>query len=347
MKFMISLFSSIAVTIFLVALQISPWLSLPIGVLVGIVQFIFLKRKIGLKTELKKTQISNDKNLPQNYTQEEQKFAQCPICFGEIPKQAKKCMHCGEWISTNNRETQTTETLGESSISIMPNQSEWIFPYLAIFSVGLGLLLFTIKALWARWEANYYWDMDGIEVFGILVLLLAVIAGIYGTIRIKKWPFALSLIVYLVNAAMMIYVYRASSTTGVNSSIYLFSIFMYILAIIINIVVISKLSLISNFAKEHINQLKNDINNNQGIPISIVSFLFGLCVYILRFINIEHHANHMLSMNEHFGKTIDQTRAMYITNFDGDFQTPNSVFYALSVCGIVFGIIKTLSRKSK
>ena len=42
-------------------------------------------------------------------------MVECPLCFGEIKCEAKKCRHCGEWVNKENKARDTDERVSCSS----------------------------------------------------------------------------------------------------------------------------------------------------------------------------------------------------------------------------------------
>ena len=38
-------------------------------------------------------------------------MAKCPYCLGEVPDGARKCQHCGEWLTEHDRPAATQHSL--------------------------------------------------------------------------------------------------------------------------------------------------------------------------------------------------------------------------------------------
>lgn len=83
-------------------------------------------------------------NDDENSTKPETKT--CPFCSEEILVTAKKCKHCGEWINTNNIQTQATMIncpfCGKSvsaDAEKCPNCEEWLKDENSELSCGYGL----------------------------------------------------------------------------------------------------------------------------------------------------------------------------------------------------------------
>lgn len=64
---------------------------------------------------------------------------QCPLCLGEIPDQAVKCRHCGEWV--DGRPTGAQSDLGQVA-------NRYINYKIAMTIIGLILSLLFFLFIW-------------------------------------------------------------------------------------------------------------------------------------------------------------------------------------------------------
>ena len=143
-------------------------------------------------------------------TESESQLVKCPYCMGEIHVEAKKCKHCGEWLedksspgnSALGRRDQTKA--GGAGAKTMQHKALATnipaLPYYFGRTVAVINLLVSIIFL-VRWTVTTE-SFDGLRM---VIFILSHAFGIYfawaiwrATIEPKTWPFAFSIVTYLI-----------------------------------------------------------------------------------------------------------------------------------------------------
>lgn len=87
-------------------------------------------------------------------------LTQCPYCFGEIQTQAKKCRHCGEWISTDGLKATNTIIKEQKK----PESQNLEFPIFATLFAWFVIIINIIYGLWLVLTLPSRWsDLESLE----------------------------------------------------------------------------------------------------------------------------------------------------------------------------------------
>jgi hypothetical protein len=140
-------------------------------------------------------------------------LTQCPYCLGEIQAQAKKCRHCGEWISKDGAQEKTS-TIGETQKAKTP---EIEFPPFAGYYAwslttvnvvfGLGLIL-TLPSRWGDFETIE----KALDVLKIALTVCFIFSLANAPKKKTVWPYGFSTFLASLNALGILAGFALSET---------------------------------------------------------------------------------------------------------------------------------------
>ena len=99
----------------------------------------------------------------------------CPFCLADIPAEARKCMHCGEWVN-GSRKAVSSYNFGEKAF--LTGLLSFCIPPMALIAIVLGL---------AELVRNNPGDSPGWAIAGIIL----------GTVAILVWMVYVATIIVL------------------------------------------------------------------------------------------------------------------------------------------------------
>jgi hypothetical protein len=99
----------------------------------------------------------------------------CPFCLADIPAEARKCMHCGEWVN-GSRKAVSSYNFGEKAF--LTGLLSFCIPPMALIAIVLGL---------AALIRNNPGDSPGWAIAGIIL----------GTVAILVWMVYVATIIVL------------------------------------------------------------------------------------------------------------------------------------------------------
>lgn len=65
----------------------------------------------------------------------------CPYCMADIPEQAQKCMHCGEWVEEQGRPQRASDYLDSVGDDLGTAANTYVNLKIVMFVVGVLVML--------------------------------------------------------------------------------------------------------------------------------------------------------------------------------------------------------------
>src|ERR1035438_7266216 len=125
---------------------------------------------------------------------EEIVLAKCPYCLAEIPAEAKKCRHCGEWIENNSK--------WNNSFCF------WYSKVIAIINI-IAIIYIIIE--WTQAESNGNGYVIGKLICIAMSMIVAVGFWRYEHTK-SRWPFIITAISSTALSILLIYLLIAGTT---------------------------------------------------------------------------------------------------------------------------------------
>jgi len=184
----------------------------------------------------------------------------CPYCLAEIPSQAKKCSHCGEWI-----------------IKGSVNSGKLCYFYSKILAI---LNVIGICGIVIEWAKSDYGDLNyniGKTLSIVLCMIFAVGFWRFESTK-SKWPFIVTTISSIMVSVYLVYL-AVAGTTG-----YVFMredgralFWVYVAAS----VVFSIISIFSTIQAHKISELNQNFELSMTKTITVKSVIFSIIAIVI------------------------------------------------------------------